>query len=520
MNAKLATNVALPRGPGGNPIVGPGIPLVPNTLDAKTPLLLLPVNIETRFIELNEREAELWVRIYPDQIAINAHEPGLTAQEIADGQSYWTMIWSGGNPPATGDGSQAPWRGLASIYGAQRAAWIALQLTPTNPAQQPTTAAATGVAPAPAPVFPSPPTRASSWEEAAVASALPDAWTVLLVSGSQTVSSQGSPIQADLAMGLTPLGSNPPPPGTSPFPAGSPVDAGLQWLVDFDAAVAAGMALKIALTPDQRAAGFDRIFVYGLRTAATGGSTDLGNLLDAHHYTDGLALVPQGAPTKNTADASSAYSRKDPDFSTSFSVECLGPLTQQAACDGNAFARLVGVDPAHLAHVQYADGTNIQNGQDMLTALWPATLGYFLAQGMDPVFSADEIESAREYVLANTIPRGAVPSFRVGTTPYGILPVTSLKRYQSPRPEVPFETLEKGLATFVSRLWPTWLTSSDRAPHMQNSGDPDAQLVGLLGMDASSANFRGRQVLGEDFLWNYMAFLGFPLGRDAGLAGG
>ena len=35
---------------------------------------------------------ELWVRIYPDQIAINAHEPELTPQEIADGQSYWTQV--------------------------------------------------------------------------------------------------------------------------------------------------------------------------------------------------------------------------------------------------------------------------------------------------------------------------------------------------------------------------------------------------------------------------------------------
>ena len=43
---------------------------------------------------------------------------------------------------------------------------------------------------------------------------------------------------------------------------------------------------------------------------------------------------------------------------------------------------------------------------------------------------------------------------------------------------------------------------------MQNSGDPDAQLVGLLGMDASSMTFRGRKVLGDSFLWNFALFNG------------
>ena len=343
-----------------------------------------------------------------------------------------------------------------------------------------------------------------------MASALPDAWTVLLVNGTQTISQTGSPITPVLATGITPLPSDLPP-GTNPFPAGSPVDAGLQWIVEFDAAVAAGMALKIPLNADQRARGFDRIFVYGLRTGGAGGSTDLGNLFDDHHYTDGFALVPQGSPTKNTSDASSAYSRKDPDYDASFAYERQGPLTQQPNCDGNVFARLIGIDPTHLAHTQYADGINNQSAQDTLTALWPATLGYLLSQMMDPVFQADQIESGREYVAANTMPRGPVPAFRIGTTPYGVLPVTSLKLYKPPRPEQPFELIELGLVNFVSRLWPGWLASSANAPHMQNSGDPDAQLIGLLGMDASSMNFRGRQVLGNDFLWNYMAFLGFPL---------
>jgi hypothetical protein len=505
MSADIARPAPTP-GAVETPVTTPVIDRPP-LLDAKTPLLLLPVNIETRFMQANADEAQLWVRIYPDQIAVNAHEPELTAQEIADGQSYWTMVWSGGNPAPTEDAEQAPWRGLAALYGPQRAAWIALQLTPTNPAQQPAVPAA--AAPNPAPIFPSPPERASSWEQPALADALPDAWTVVLVSGTQKISMQGGPISATLAMSLTPISGASPP--TNPFPPGSPVDAGLQWLTDFNAALAAGMALKIPLIADQRARGFDRIFVYGLRTAATGGSAEFGALLDGHHYTDGFALVSQGSPTKNSSDASSAYTRKDADYATSFAVERQGPLNQVPGCDGNVFAAGLGVDPAHLAHVQRADGVNAQSGQDMLNALWPATLGYFLSQMMDPVFQPAQIENLREYAAANTIPRGALPAFRVGTTPYGVLPVTSVTRYKLSRPEPPFAAVEQALVRFVTRLWPIWLSSSANAPHIDaTSVDPDAALIGLLGMDASSATFRGRPVFGPQFIWNYLSFLGLP----------
>ena len=473
----------------------------PVGLAASTPLLLLPVNIETRFMA-GANGDELWVRLYPDQIAISSHEPELTAQEIADGQGYWNAVWSAGLPPASLDLVQAPWRGLASLYGAPRAAWIALQMTPANLPLQPGAATPAGSTPVPAPDFPPRPTRDSSWQKPALAAALPDAWTVVLVSPTATSTFRGGPITAGLAVGLTP--------GAGAFPPGSPVDTSLQWLVDFDQALAAGMALKIPLTREQRVTGFTRVFVYGLRSG--GSVTQLADLLDAHHYSDGFALVPQGSPTNNTADASSALASKDPTFDISFAVERQDPLNTVPTSDGSIFASLLGLDPAHLAHVRYAGRTDQQDSVAAVTALWASTLGYFLGQMMSGVFTAAQIEDARQYVIGNTSPRGAIPAFRTGQTPYGILPVTSLKRYKSSptRGLLGAPSIEGPLVDFIKRLWPVWLQSSDTAPHMANTGDPDAQLLSILGMDASSMAFRGRTVLGDDFLWNYLSFLRTP----------
>lgn len=472
---------------------------------ATLPVLFLPVNVETRFMDATPGKPELWVRIYPDAIAIDSHEPELTGQEIADGQDYWDAVWRAGKPPATpptSDTVKAPWRGLAARYGGQRAAWIALQMTPSNLPAQPTAATPDGTAPDPLPVYPTPPQRSASWTRPAITAALPDAWTVITIAGTVKSQFRGGAITPDLAVTLTP-------PATA-FPPGSPVDPGMLWLVDFEAAMKAGMALRIPLTAAQRATGFDRIFVYGLRSEGASGSETFAALLDDHHYTDGFSLVPQGAPTNNTLDADSAYSRKDPDFELSFAVERQDPLTQDPGADGNAFSAALGINPAHLAHVRFADGSGVRNGKDMLTALWPATLGYFCSQMMADVFTPAEIETARQYVLAHALPRGPVPAFRVGKTPYGVLPVTSLRRYPADARSAA-GSIEPKLVQLIQRLWPSWLAGSGQAPHMASTGDPDRELVALLGMDASSLTFRGRKVLGDEFLWNYVLFQGIEI---------
>jgi hypothetical protein len=480
----VVTQPPASRGPGG--------------LSAQTPLLLLPVNLQTRFINQEKGGGELWVRIYPDQIAVDSHEPELTNQEVSDGKAYWNAVWQAGNPPPNADDAKAPWRAIASLYGPQRAAWISLQLTPTNLAQQPVAPTPSGTAPVPAPVFPTVTLRNSSWEKPAVADALPDAWTVVLVSGGQSSLYRSSPVVVPLAVSLTP--------NSGAFPTGSVVDADLQWMVDFPTAVQAGMALKIPLTPQLSSQGIDQIFVYGLRGRDAQAGLTFAALLSAHHYTDGLALVPQGAPTNNTPDASSAYSRKDPNFEISFETEREGPLTSSPNCDGVTLANFVGVPVTTFDHVQYSDGTDSLDSTDMLRSLWPATLGYFLSQTMANVFSASSIEQARQYVLANACPRGPIAALRTGRTPYGILPVTSLRNYAvDPKLAGPVET---GLVSFVQKLWPTWLASSAGAPRMQRGGDPDQNLMSVLGMDASSMNFQGRQVMGSIFLWNLLGFLG------------
>ena len=97
--------------------------------DAEQPLALLPVRLETRYAE-----GELLVRIYPDQVHVDAHDPRLSEAEQAAGQEFWRGQWRTGTNTAR---QQRLWAALAERFGPGRAGWVARATRPTNPAARP-----------------------------------------------------------------------------------------------------------------------------------------------------------------------------------------------------------------------------------------------------------------------------------------------------------------------------------------------------------------------------------------------
>src|SRR6185436_19470500 len=87
-------------------------------LDDQYPILLMPLRIETRW---RVQERQLWVRIYPDDAAVDSFEPTLSDVEVASGQRFWAGMWAAGGVE---DQQRAAWRGLVTSHGVGRAAWI------------------------------------------------------------------------------------------------------------------------------------------------------------------------------------------------------------------------------------------------------------------------------------------------------------------------------------------------------------------------------------------------------------
>src|SRR5205823_7230944 len=76
--------------------------------------------------------------------------------------------------------------------------------------------------------------------------------------------------------------------------------------------------------------------------------------------------------------------------------------------DGQWFADLLGLDPAVLAGVPNAEGTDRRDARAANTALWPATWGYFLQALLNGVVTDEQIAQTRAFFLAHESGRGPI----------------------------------------------------------------------------------------------------------------
>jgi hypothetical protein len=452
-------------------------------LQADCPIALFPVRLETRFFA---DPAELRVRVYPDAIVADQHDEALTAFEQALGREYWRTAWE----PAR---ERDAWRVLLRSTGGPRAAWIVRAMEPANVAARPSGE----------PVFPDVAPRADTWSRATETRLLPDHWIAMAFRGGAEIHRATSlPIQEPLALTLAPDAAEA---DLIELADGIRVDRDFLWALDFARSEEIGMALRLPLGPEDLARGFDRLIVLGVKSslAPEQGSAQLTTLIDSHHYGRGFAFVRQGTPTNNTGIAPAGYPPpSDPDHS--FDVERGQELTADGT-DGTLLATALGVPAAAMAHVEGAGRAERRVAHAMNEALWPATLGYFTEQLLRPAVSPQTIVEARRHFLDHVSARGPLPAIRAGATPYGILPVTSIERWTAPRRA---RGLDAHLPDLLRRARRIWLRLAAGAPRVDRSGDPDADLLEVLGMDASSRVVRIRQVLGPAHVQNLARLLG------------
>ncbi len=457
-------------------------------LSAQYPIVMMPVRIETRFKPV-DNVPHLWVRIYPDEIVADFHEPELTEQELEAGRTFWRAAW---DPTGEADA----WKAIVAGAMSQRAAWIVKQTTPSNLAARP----------AGDPVFALDiPLRTHRWTRAAEAHLLPDRWLVLAYrSGKEVLRAVSGPVKEPLQLTLSPTVDP-----TSVLDVsgdGLKLDPELIWTVDFPNAEAAGMALRVPLGPDDMSLGFSRLLVLGVKSTLSPdqAADKLAALFDSHHYTRGLAIVPQGTPTNNTSAAPSPFPPTDPGGAGSYPVE-LGPVLAHADSDGGRFASAFGVPVEVAAHIENADRDQQKAARAMAEALWPVTWGYYIDTLLAPASEKFDTEVLRDYYLNSVRARGHYPTFRIGNTPYGILPVSSLSRWRPGRDD---NDIEITLQNDLKKARSIWLNQVERAPRTGKSTDPDADLLAVLGMDASTREVRIRQVLGADLAVNLWMLLG------------
>ncbi|HKO95696.1 MAG TPA: hypothetical protein VJU86_01800 [Pyrinomonadaceae bacterium] len=346
------------------------------SLNDGTPFLLFPVRLETIFVPVQSPQGlthtELWVRIYPDDVAVQTHERILTDREVIAGELYWTELVTAEHLRDERDNRRrAGWRHLVDLFGGQRSAWIARQTKPSDfdlfaaagdattlpdllrsldpeffehllarpdlsdatrtELQQAITAndgdafarlaaehhwfdLVSAVVRTIITGFPVHDlTKTDGWTRAPRTQVMPDRFVLLLfqTDGGTPREVIGNVIPDTLFVGPEPLDPD------AAFEQKNDLlvyGGAFDWMSDFDKAVAQGMGFRVTLS-DEEARGFAKVFVLGvfLSASAQDSATLLEELVDSHQFSPkGFSIVPQGTPTNNTEQNGTGYSDNDP----------------------------------------------------------------------------------------------------------------------------------------------------------------------------------------------------------------
>jgi hypothetical protein len=348
---------------------------------------------------------------------------------------------------------------------------------------------------------------------------LPDRWMAVVHSaGAVALTATSADIRTPLPVGPDPQAPAPDAETEAAIARGErlPIDEGMRWMTDFDEAESAGMALRIPVPAATLRAGLDSLVVFGVRRTADATDTagQFAHLLDAHHYTDGLAFVRPGTPTNNTDDRRAGHGDDDPGHADSFDREVGGvSLVDDSNAQHTSVALGLSPDSAAtaLSRVERGRARDGAHMRSMNTALWSVGWGYFLSNmiGSDAGVTRADLEWARAHFLDHVRAFGPLPAMRLGPQPYGLLPVTSLDLWKATDEAAPQETWLTGmLIALRDRVWRPAATSVARIGNRQDPPDPDADLADVMRTDALSHRYAARQIVGRHFLQHLSRFLG------------
>jgi hypothetical protein len=468
--------------------------------NAKVPVLLLPLRIEAKFINLPNRKHELWVRIYPDDIAVQQHEPLLSEKEFEAGKNYWMSFFDAEKNSSDPENAKSgAWVQLKNTFGANRGVWIAKQSLPTN---WPGRAALTKKEQLVFPVITS--FKPAEWTAPPRTQVLPDKFVVTLFKGdSKVLEQEGNLVPDTLILGHDPFQ------GTDAF---TKTDFGITfakeflWMSDFEEAVSVGMAMKMPLTnnvfSDPSKGTIDKIVVLGVYLSADARQSQniLGELLEGHRYTSGLAIAPQGTPTNNTSDAPSAYTKnEDPQQKGYYETTTGTPFQNNPECDGNRLAQALSIDPSVIEGVLHGTQKDHEEAVTINRALFPATIGYYFDTLLDKLVEDKYVTILRSFFEQHITGSGPLPAIRIGDQPYGMLVTsdfTKWKNITTRGDERSFYNQLINWLNFFSSQWEAEVKNVLYAGREKDSNNaplkPEDVFLDIIGLEPSSLRFERR----------------------------
>lgn len=400
--------------------------------------VLLPVRLETRFVAPDGGAGwRLRVRVVPDAVSITNHDDRPSPLELDAVEAMWDEVGPSGVDGLESAAGRRAWRTLATTVGAERAAWLARTFPP----------------------------------------------------GTARPSEVRDDFRAPRVMGLPPKlevwvgrdGGSPVRMATTTVLADE-VDLDLQesdrtdqpWWTSFDEAVRVGMAAELDLgvaVPDD----LDVVYVVGI------GAGDPGPLVTAQARGGRLGVLTVGAATSTVAGVPAASLGDSDTWRTVVPEVATGQAGTSAMAGALVGAGRVETFPAVVGGAPHAAPV----GRALVRALWPALWGHSLANVAGEGIVVDDLGV---WAGDNLAPEGPLPPMRIGDTPYGLLPATSLRRWRAAGGD---PAVERRLVPLVADLIDRWAA----AAQAQEGGGRRGDGLGVLVRSPLASAYRWRTMV-------------------------
>jgi hypothetical protein len=419
-------------------------------LEGEVPIALLPLRLETRYLDAGQRLA---IRIYPDTIHVMRHVRGLTDAERRAGLEYWAAVAQGEG------GEEAVWRRMVAAYPAARAQFVVRATDPANPDEA---------------------QAVSTLSRQTYAMLLPDRFCAVGYASGAAGRREVFRVWADRHVpDILPMSPELDPALASKDEAqGALFGKERAWMFDFNAAIEAGMAIQV--TPDHVrkrlaerhdpqpfafGAPLERLVVLGVDWTldAASGADALEDLLEAHAQSNGMAFLPLGTATNNTGRGASALNSgvlpplpsDDQPVPASGATDAYDLLQRALGLKGQTLL------PAMMPGAELAEQ---RTQMHMINALWRGTFGRYLDELwnvpiVDTEYVTDRaINVARQFAVGWVRPGGPLPLLRIGKQPYGVLPVVANL--------VPDGEAEISVTKVLGQLRPSWRQAVATVPRV------------------------------------------------------
>jgi hypothetical protein len=373
--------------------------------------VLLPMRLETRFLDRGLKQGwALRVRVVPDAVSISNHDETPSEFELDSVEAMWRQVGSANLESAKG---RAAWRALARLVGPETAAYLARTFPPvTLPNGD---------------IIITRPQQLRTGMHTPQLHGLTPTMELWLARGGQS---------PGLAATLTPIISD------IDLDLDDPDSTKQPWWTSFAEAVRVGMAAELDLGtafPDD----IDALYLVGI------GGGDPGALLAAQADSGRLGMIPPGSAT-NSVDGEPTISFGDDD-----AWRRLVRVRASQQPGANAL-RLALAAPASLPGVVGGESSHREVNSNLVRALWPALWGHSLGNVWGNGSRTDDLGV---WAAQNLVPEGPLPTLRIDSQPYGLLPATSLRRWARASGD---PTIEDQLIPLVRELVDQWAATAER----------------------------------------------------------